>query len=73
MTNDDILLCSGATIGMQLALPLLQDRLDARALEHKAERAKMAASEIIRMEVSRWQGRPERGVLEVWTCPGGSP
>ena len=41
----------GATIGMQLALPVLQDRLDARALEHKAELAKMAESEIIRMEV----------------------
>ena len=43
--------CIGAAIGMQLALPILQDRLDARSLEHKAELAKLAESEIIRMEV----------------------
>ena len=36
---------------MQLALPILQDRMDARSLEHKAELAKLAESEIIRMEV----------------------
>ncbi len=44
---------AGALIGTQLALPLLQDRLDARALEFAAQRAKMAESEVIRMEV-RW-------------------
>ena len=41
----------GAAIGSQLVLPLLQERLDAAALEFKAERAKMAEEEIIAMEV----------------------
>lgn len=41
----------GANIGLQLALPILQDRLDARALQFAEERAKMAEDEIIRMEV----------------------
>lgn len=41
----------GAAIGSQLVLPLLQERLDAAALEYKAERAKMAEDEIIAMEV----------------------
>lgn len=41
----------GAAIGSQLVLPLLQERLDAAALEYKAERAKMAEEEIIAMEV----------------------
>ena len=42
---------TGATIGTQLALPLLQERLDVRALEFAAQRAKIAESEVIRMEV----------------------
>ncbi len=41
----------GAVIGAQLALPILQERLDAAALEYAAKRAAMAESEIIRMEV----------------------
>ena len=41
----------GATIGTQLAQPLIQEHLDARALQIAAERAKMAESEVIRMEV----------------------
>lgn len=32
-----------------------QDRLDAKAKEFKAERAMMAESEIMRMEVGFWQ------------------
>lgn len=42
----------GAMIGTQLALPILQERLDARALEHAAQRAKFAEDEVLRMEVS---------------------
>ena len=41
----------GVAIGTQLALPLLQERLDARAMMHAAQRAQLAESEIIRMEV----------------------
>lgn len=41
----------GAMIGTQLALPILQDRLDARAMEHAAQRAKVAEDEVMRMEV----------------------
>lgn len=41
----------GAMIGTQLALPVLQERLDARAMEHAAERAKEAEDEVLRMEV----------------------
>ncbi|KAG1660965.1 hypothetical protein FOA52_005590 [Chlamydomonas sp. UWO 241] len=43
----------GATIGMQLALPLLQERLDARALEYAAVRAKSAEAEILAMEMEQ--------------------
>ncbi|GAX74273.1 hypothetical protein CEUSTIGMA_g1722.t1 [Chlamydomonas eustigma] len=43
----------GALIGLQLALPILQDKLDARALEYAAERAKMAEHEIIQMEAAQ--------------------
>jgi hypothetical protein len=42
----------GSLIGLQLALPILQERLDAKALEYAGEKAKMAESEIIMMEVS---------------------
>lgn len=41
----------GALIGAQLALPILQDALDARSLEYAAERAKAAEDEVLRMEV----------------------
>jgi hypothetical protein len=41
----------GTAIGTQLILPFLQDRLDARALEHAAQRAAAAEDEVIRMEV----------------------
>lgn len=41
----------GAVIGLQLALPIIQERLDARALQFAEERAKMAEEEVIRMEV----------------------
>lgn len=44
---------------MQMALPILQERLDAKALEHAAQRAKMAESEIIKMEVSMGFGLQE--------------
>jgi hypothetical protein len=43
----------GAIIGTQLALPLLQDRLDQRGLEYAAQRAKLAEDEVLRMEVGR--------------------
>ncbi len=36
---------------MGYTVSALQERLDARAMEHAAERAKLAESEIIRMEV----------------------
>ena len=42
---------AGATISTQLSLPILQEQLDNRALEAAADRAKVAESEIIRMEV----------------------
>ncbi len=45
----------GAMIGTQLALPLLQDRLDARGLEAAAQRAKLAEDEVLRMEVGAWK------------------
>lgn len=41
----------GSVIGSQLALPLLQERLDARAIEFAAQRAAEAEEQIIRMEV----------------------
>ncbi|GFR52505.1 hypothetical protein Agub_g15080 [Astrephomene gubernaculifera] len=41
----------GAIIGAQLALPLLQERLDQRGLQYAAERAKLAEDEVLRMEL----------------------
>jgi hypothetical protein len=41
----------GATIGVQLALPLLQERLDAKAMDFAAKRAGEVAQAIIEMEV----------------------
>ena len=41
----------GATISAQLALPILQERLDAKAREYAAERARQAEEDLIRMEV----------------------
>lgn len=41
----------GATIGVQLALPLLQERLDAKAMEYKDKRAGEAAHELFLEEV----------------------
>ncbi|KXZ54862.1 hypothetical protein GPECTOR_4g934 [Gonium pectorale] len=41
----------GALIGTQLALPLLQERLDARGLEYAAQRAKLAEDEVLKMEL----------------------
>ncbi len=41
----------GAAVGTQLVLPLLQERLDVRALEYAAQRAEQAQQEVIRMEV----------------------
>ncbi|GLI67376.1 hypothetical protein VaNZ11_011557 [Volvox africanus] len=41
----------GAIIGTQLALPLLQERLDQRGLEYAAQRAKLAEDEVLRMEL----------------------
>ncbi|GLC41576.1 hypothetical protein PLESTM_001216400 [Pleodorina starrii] len=41
----------GVIIGTQLALPLLQDRLDQRGLEYAAQRAKLAEDEVLRMEI----------------------
>ncbi len=49
----------GALIGAQLALPMLQDALDARSLEYAAERAKAAEDEVLRMEV---------GSRGCWAC-----
>jgi hypothetical protein len=46
----------GTAIGSQLALPLLQERLSARAEETKVERARMAEVEIIQMEVGHARG-----------------
>lgn len=41
----------GAAIGAQLALPLLMERLDSKALEYAAARAREAEDEVMRMEV----------------------
>ena len=41
----------GAAVGTQLALPLLQERLDAKAREFAAQRAAAAQEAIIRAEV----------------------
>ncbi|GAB4814795.1 hypothetical protein N2152v2_001841 [Parachlorella kessleri] len=43
----------GAAVGAQLVLPLLQERLDARALEFAAQRAEQAQQEVMRMEAER--------------------
>ena len=50
----------GSVIGSQLALPLLQERLDARAIEFAARKAADAEEQIIRMEVC----------LTVWVMGG---
>ena len=42
----------GAAIGAQLALPLLQERLDAKAQEYARQQAAQAEQDIIKMEVS---------------------
>jgi len=42
----------GAAVGASLALPMLQERLDAAAAEFAARRAKEAEEDVIRMEVS---------------------
>lgn len=42
----------GAAIGAQLALPLLQERLDAKAQEYARQQAAQAEQDIIQMEVS---------------------
>lgn len=60
---------AGVAVGGQLALPLLQERLDAKALEYAAERAKEAESEIIKMEVRR-QAAGEGAVHECVTMGG---
>ena len=41
----------GATIGAQLALPLLQERLDAKSQEYARQQAAQAEQDIIKMEV----------------------
>lgn len=41
----------GAPIGQQLALPILQERLDARARDYAAQRAAAAEEAIIKEEV----------------------
>ena len=43
----------GAAIGAQLALPLLQERLDAKAQEFARQKAAQAEEDIIKMEVGR--------------------
>jgi hypothetical protein len=68
----------GAVIGGQLALPLLQERLDTLALAFAAQRAKLAEDEVLRMEVglASWEecwavlrrGRPKGG----WMGRGGA-
>lgn len=41
----------GMAIGMQLALPILQERLDAKALEYADQKAREAQDAIFKMEV----------------------
>lgn len=43
----------GAAIGAQLALPLLQERLDAKAQDFARQKAAQAEEDIIKMEVSQ--------------------
>lgn len=47
----------GASVGAQLVLPLLQERLDVQALQYAAKKAEEAQAEVIRMEVG---GAPDR-------------
>jgi hypothetical protein len=56
----------GAVVGAQLALPLLQEALEARALEHAAERARAAEDEVLRMEVRGGGGAA--GGRRPWPC-----
>lgn len=44
----------GAAIGAQLALPLLQERLDAKAQEFARQKAAQAEEDIIKMEVGSY-------------------
>ena len=53
----------GAAIGAQLALPLLQERLDARAQDFARQKAAQAEEDIIKMEV-----RKCRRLHEVQSC-----
>jgi len=43
----------GAAIGAQLALPLLQERLDAKAQDFARQKAAQAEEDIIKMEVGQ--------------------
>lgn len=52
----------GCVIGSQLALPLLQERLDSRAIEFAARKAAEAEEQIIRMEVCVLRGMCVWGV-----------
>jgi len=45
----------GAAIGAQLALPLLQERLDAKAQDFAKQKAAQAEEDIIKMEVDTCQ------------------
>ena len=44
----------GAAVGQQLALPILQERLDACARKYAAQRAAAAEEAIIKEEVRAW-------------------
>jgi hypothetical protein len=50
----------GAPIGQQLALPILQERLDSKAREYAAQRAAAAEEAIIKEEVSCIGGAPRQ-------------
>ena len=53
----------GAAIGASLVLPLLQERLEAKALEFAAQRAAEAEEAIIKMEVCALNAAASWGVL----------
>ena len=56
----------GAVVGQQLALPILQERLDARAREYAAQRAAAAEEAIIKEEVhARPWPRSQCGALQL--------
>ena len=52
----------GAVIGQQLALPILQERLDAEARDYAAQRAAAAEEAIIKEEV------PADAILKSLSC-----